>query len=268
MIARRSLITCLSAVALAAMLALPAAAQAPGGTLDAILKRGKVLIGMDMSAPPFAYQDEKQQPAGSEVETARLIAKDLGVELEIVPTSAANRIPYLVTGRVDMMMGAFSIFPDRAKSVWFSAPYGSVTSVIMGPVGLAAKAYGDLAGKKISVSRGTYTEQVMMAALPKDVQIVRFDDDAQAMAAMASGQVDAYGVGNVPGSALIKRFPGKYDIKIIIPPRNWYSIGVRSGDTDLLQWLNTFVFFHRENGDLKKIYESIIGDTLPPPPVL
>ena len=80
---------------------------------------------MDMAAPPFAFQDEKQQPAGSEVETAQLIAKDLGVELEIVPTSAANRIPYLVTGRVDMMMGAFSIFPDRAKSVWFSAPYGT-----------------------------------------------------------------------------------------------------------------------------------------------
>lgn len=268
MLARRSFVTLLSGLAIVAAMALPAAAQSAGGTLDTILKRGKVLVGMDMSAPPFAYQDEKQQPAGSEVETARLIAKDLGVELEIVPTSAANRIPYLVTGRVDMMMGAFSIFPDRAKSVWFSSPYGSVTSVIMGPTALAAKSYAELAGKKISVSRGTYTEQVMMAALPKNVQIVRFEDDAQAMAAMASGQVDAYGVGNVPGSALIKRFPGKYEIKITIPPRNWYSVGVRMGDSDLLQWLNTFVFFHRENGDLKKIYEAVIGDTLPPPPVL
>jgi polar amino acid transport system substrate-binding protein len=247
----------------------PTSAQAPGQTLDTILKRGRVLIGMDMSAPPFAYQDEKQQPAGSEVETARLIAKDLGVELEIVPTSAANRIPYLVTGRVDMMMGAFSIFPDRAKSVWFSAPYGSVTSVVLAPQATNIKSYGDLVGKKVSVSRGTYTEQVLMAALPKDAQIVRFDDDAQAMAAMASGQVNAYGVGNVPGSALIKRFPERhYEIKISIPPRNWYSVGVRPGDADLLQWLNTFVFFHRENGDLKKIYETVIGDTLPPPPVL
>ena len=244
-------------------------AQAQTLTLDTILKRGKVLVGMDMSAPPFAYQDEQQQPAGSEVETARLLAKDLGVELEIVPTSAANRIPYLVTGRVDMMMGAFSIFPDRAKSVWFTSPYGSVTSVVLAPQATTIKSYADLVGKKISVSRGTYTEQMLMIAVPNGTQIVRFDDDAQAMAAMASGQVDAYGVGNVPGSALIKRFPqSHYEIKISIPPRNWYSIGVRPGEIDLLQWLNTFIFFHRENGDLKRIYESVIGDTLPPPPTL
>src|SRR6476620_765759 len=128
----RSWLAALAALALGAF-ATAASAQAPENTLDTIIKRGKVLIGMDMSAPPFAYQDEKQQPAGSEVETARLIAKDLGVELEIVPTSAANRIPYLVTGRVDMMMCAFSIFPDRAKAVWFSSPYGAVTSVVLAP---------------------------------------------------------------------------------------------------------------------------------------
>jgi polar amino acid transport system substrate-binding protein len=268
MIGRRLLFAGLAAIALSAA-ASRAAEPSGGNTIDTILKRGKVLIGMDMSAPPFAYQDENQNPAGSEVETAKLLAKDLGVELEIVPTSAANRIPYLVTGRVDMMMGAFSIFPDRAKAVWFSSPYGSVTSVVLAPHAAAIASYDDLNGKKISVSRGTYTEQVLMAALPKGAQIVRFDDDAQAMAAMASGQVDAYGVGNVPGSALIKRFPERhYEIKVSIPPRNWYSVGVRVGDVDLLQWVNTFVFFHRENGDLKRIYETVIGDTLPPPPVL
>jgi polar amino acid transport system substrate-binding protein len=238
-------------------------------TLDEILKRGKIRVGMDLAAPPFAYQDEKQQPAGSEVEMARLLAKDLGVELEIVPTSAANRIPYLVTGRADVMMGAFSIFPDRAKSIWFSSPYGSVTSVVLAPRSANIKSYDDLVGKKISVSRGTYTEQVLMAAVPQGTQIVRFDDDAQAMAAMAAAQVDAYGVGNVPGSALVKRFPERnYEIKISIPPRNWYSIGVRRGDVDFLQWINTFIFFHRENGDLARMYEQIIGDKLPHPPVL
>jgi polar amino acid transport system substrate-binding protein len=244
-------------------------AQTPAQSLDTIIKRGKVLIGMDMSAPPFAYEDENQKPAGSEVQTAQLLAKDLGVELEIVPTSAANRIPYILTGRVDMMMGAFSIFPDRAKAIWFSSPYGSVTSVVLAPHATKITSYADLVGKKISVSRGTYTEQVLMAAVPSGAQIVSFDDDPQAMAALASGQVDAYGVGNVPGSMLVKRFPERqYEIKISIPPRNWYSIGVRPGDVDLLQWVNTFIFFHRENGDLKRIYESVIGDTLPPPPTL
>jgi polar amino acid transport system substrate-binding protein len=224
---------------------------------------------MDLSAPPFAYQDEKQEPAGSEVDTAKLVAKDLGVELEIVPTIAANRIPNLVTGKVDIQMGAFSIFPDRAKSVWFSSPYGTVVSVILAPASTKIESYDDLIGKKVAVARGTYTEQVLMAALPEGAEIVRFDDDAQATAAMASGQADAYGVGNVPGYAIIRRFPERnYESKISIPPRNWYSFGVKKGESDLLQWLNTFVFFHIQNGDLQKIYKEGIGDTLPTPPVL
>lgn len=251
-----------------ALATVAAMASAHADQLDDIKAAKKIRVAIDLGVPPYGMTDGQMKPIGSDVETARLLAKDLGVELEIVPTSAANRIPYLVTGRVDMMMGAFSIFPDRAKAIWFSSPYGSVTSVVLAPQATAIKSYADLSGKKVSVSRGTYTEQVLMAALPKEAQIVRFDDDPQAMAAMASGQVDAYGVGNVPGSQLIKRFPGKYEIKVSIPPRNWYSVGVRRGDADLLQWLNTFVFFHRENGDLKKIYEQVIGDTLPPPPVL
>lgn len=269
MIGHRSWLSGLAAIAMVAACVTAAHAQAPDASLDNILKRGKVLVGMDVSAPPFAYQDENGKLAGSEVQTAQLLAKDLGVQLEIVPTSAANRIPYLVTSRVDMMMGAFAIFPDRAKSVWFSSPYGDVTSVVLAPHDTKITSYADLVGKKVSVSRGTYTEQVLMAALPPGAEIVRFDDDPQAMAALASGQVDAYGVGNVPGSQLIKRFPERhYEIKISIPPRNWYGIGVRPGAVDLLHWVNTFVFFHRENGDFQKIYESVIGDKLPPPPVL
>ncbi len=261
--------------ALAALILPSAAAQAQDvsqmqdGSLDAVIKRGKILVGMDVSAPPFAYEDQNQQPAGSEVETARLLAKDLGGQLQIVPTSAANRIPYLVTGRVDLMMGAFAIFADRAKAVWFSSPYGTVTSVILAPHSASITSYADLVGKKISVSRGTYTEQVLMAAVPPGAEIVRFDDDPQAMAALASGQVDAYGVGNVPGSQLIRRFPDRhYEIKITIPPQNWYAFGVRKGAVDLLQWVNTFVFLHRENGDFQKIYETVIGDKLPPLPTL
>ena len=84
-------------VAMGLVLGFAASASAQG--LDAIIKRGKVIVGIDMSVPPFSFQDEKQQPAGSEVETAQLLAKDLGVELEIVSVTAANRIPYLQTNR-------------------------------------------------------------------------------------------------------------------------------------------------------------------------
>ena len=238
-------------------------------TVDTIVTRGRILVGMDVSAPPFAYMDRTQRLAGSEVEVANLLARDLGVTLEIVPTSAANRIPYLVTRRVDVMMGALSIFPDRAKLVWFSSPYGSATSVILAPPRAQIASIGDLAGKRVAVARGTYTEQALAAAAPRTARLIRFDDDSQAMAAMTAGQVDAYGVANVPARVLMNRFPREqYQVKVTIPPRNWYAIGVRRGDRDLLQWINTFIFTRREDGSLQRIYENATGDALPLLPTL
>lgn len=233
-------------------------------TIDQIISRGKIIVGMDMSAPPFAYMNEKNEPTGSEYETAKLLAADLGVELEIVQTSGANRVPYLVAGRADVMMGAFAIIPDRAKSVWFSTPYAQIYSMIMAPEDTVIEEFSDLSGMKIAVSRGTYTDQVLIANAPADAQIVRFDDDPQAMAALTTGQVDAYGVGSIPGNVLIKQFPDRnFEEKLPLEPRLYYGFGVKRGDSDMLQYLNTFVYFHMNNGDLAKIYKDFTGSDLP-----
>jgi polar amino acid transport system substrate-binding protein len=259
----KSLVTSVALVATMAV-AVPTMAQEKT-TLDLILERGKIIVGMDMSAPPYAFTDENNQPTGSEYETAKLLAADLGVELEIVQTSGANRVPYIVAGRADVMMGAFAIIPDRAKSVWFSSPYATVYSMVMAPKEMDVTDYDDLIGKRIAVARGGYTEQVLIRNAPEGVEIVRFDDDPQAMAALTSGQVDAYGVGSMPGRALMDRFPDTYEEKIPMEPRLWYGFGVRRGDVDLLQYLNSFVYFHIGNGDLPAIYKKFTGDDLPLP---
>ena len=64
--------------------------------------------------------------------------------LEIVPVTGANRIPYLITGRVDLVMATFAVSPERAKSVWFSTPYGATGSVVMAAKDVAVKTYADL----------------------------------------------------------------------------------------------------------------------------
>src|SRR6478609_8402656 len=87
-------------------------AQAPaagGSGLDAILKRGKVLIAIDMGSPPYAMTDAQMKPQGADVEAAELLAKDLGVPLEIVPTTGQGRVPVLLSGKADLVMATFSI---------------------------------------------------------------------------------------------------------------------------------------------------------------
>ena len=79
-----------------------------------------------MTSPPFGILDKDNKPTGSEVETARQLAKDLGVELELVQVTGPQRIPALLSDRADLAISSLSITTERAKSVWFSSPHGAL----------------------------------------------------------------------------------------------------------------------------------------------
>ena len=118
---RQLIQACAALLVLVATSAVPVHAQ----LLDEIIKRGKVQIAVDTGTPPFGITDANMQPDGADIEVAKLIAKDLGVTLEMVP--------------------------ERAKSVAFSIPYGTLKAVIFGPKSVAIKSMADLKGKRIGV---------------------------------------------------------------------------------------------------------------------
>ncbi len=236
--------------------------------LDDIIKRGKVLVAIDISAPPFGIQNTKMEPDGADVDAAKLLAKDLGVELEVVPVTSANRIPYLQTKRVDLTMSSFSITPERAKAVAFSTPYGAINAVIFAPKSVNIKTAADLAGKKIGVARGTTNETDLVAIAPPGAQIIRFDDEASTMAALGAGQIDAYSSSEIIASSMIPRYPDKHFESKLTLRRGYYGIAVRRNETELLQWVNTWVWFRKNSGDLDKIYRKWIGVPLPELPTL
>jgi polar amino acid transport system substrate-binding protein len=236
--------------------------------LDDIIKRGKILVAVDISAPPFGIQNDKMEPDGADVDAAKLLAKDLGVELEIVPVTGANRIPYLQTKRVDLTMSSFSITPERAKAVAFSSPYGAINAVIFAPKEIDIKESKDLVGKKIGVSRGTTNETDLVAMAPPGAQIIRFDDEASTMAALGAGQIDAYASSEIIARTVIPRYPNRQFESKLTLRRGYYGVAVRRGEGELLQWVNTWVWFRKHNGDLAKIYQKWIGVPLPDLPAL
>ncbi|WP_460452212.1 transporter substrate-binding domain-containing protein [Alsobacter sp. SYSU BS001988] len=249
----------IAAVALTCASAAPAIAQS---SLDAIVKRGKILVAIDMGSSPYAMTNAQGQPEGSDVEAAQLLAKDLGVELEIVPTTGQGRIPVLLSGKADLTMATFSITPERAKTIAFSNPYGVIRSVVFGAKGAAIKDPKDLDGKKIGVTRGTTQEPQLVATAPKGAEIIRFDDDATSISALGSGQVDALGTADNRTLVLEKRFPGKFEVKYELG-LFYYSVGMRRNEPDLMQWVNTWVFVNNHNGKLGQIFEKWIGQKLP-----
>lgn len=236
---------------------------ASADTLSDIKQRKKVLIAVDLGAPPFGMTDAKMEAQGSDVDVARMLAKDMGVELEIVQVTGPNRIPFLMTGKADMVISSFSITPERAKVVAYSAPYGASQFVIAGPKGTAIKTMDDLVGKRIGVVRGNMQDSLLTPIAPKGTNMVRFDDDATVTAALMSGQVDALCTPNSLAAAIGKQNPAKQiEIKFaikVIP----YAIGLRQNEPELQKYLNSWIATNLKNGRLGDSYERWVGSPLP-----
>ena len=228
-----------------------AAAPASADQLQDILDRGTVRVGVIADVAPFGFVDENQQPTGLDVDIANLIASDLGVGLEIVQMTAQNRIPYLVTDKVDILVAILSLTPERAKQIMFTSPYASTSIGVFGPPDVDVSGVEDLAGKSIGVSRGT-VEDAALTALAPDANIIRFEDNATATTAYQTGQVDLYTTADILAYELNKGDGRKLEIKIPFGA-DLAHMGVRAGEFGLLQWLNSFIYVHKANGDLNEI---------------
>lgn len=226
----------------------------PGGVLDRIIKEKKIRVTAEVTSPPFGILDRNNQPDGSEIQTARQLAKDLGVELELVQVTGPQRIPALLAGRADVAISSLSITVDRAKTVMFAPPHGALSIVIAGPKKTQIRGAADMAGKKIGLTRATLEEASVPPIAPPGAQMVFFDDIAATMQAMISGQVDAAGMSAFAAKSVSDRNP-KAGIENKFTVRTaYYAAAVRPGDFDLLQFLRTWVFLNKHNGVLATIY--------------
>lgn len=247
--------------------ALAVAGTAGAQTVDEIKAKGKLLVAMDLGSPPYAFTNAEQQPQGSDIDTARLLAKDMGVELEIISTNGQGRIPSLLSKKADVVIATFSYTPDRAKTVDFSDPYSFTRSVIFAEKSAKISTLNDLVGKKTGVARGTTPDQQLGKLLPGGADIVRYDDDATTIAALASGQIDALGTADNRFLTLEERFPGRFEIKYQVD-QYYLCVGLRKGNPDLLGWLNKWTATNMANGKLPTIYQKWLKQPLPKLPKL
>jgi polar amino acid transport system substrate-binding protein len=233
---------------------------------DDIISKGKVVIAVDPTSAPFGITGTDGQPDGYDVDVARLVAKYMGVDLELVPVTSTNRIPYLLTDRVDLVISLFSITPERALQVWFSDPYAAVGTIITARKDKKITSFDDLKGLKVGVPRGTIPDILLTKKALPGVEIMRFDDEATSIQALVTGQVDALGSST---TALIVLNRGKTDKEFeskITLVENHFGIGMRRGQDDLRQWLNTFIYAIKTNGELDAISQKWTGESLKPLP--
>jgi polar amino acid transport system substrate-binding protein len=252
-------------LATAALRPAPASAATP----EEIKARGKLIVGVLTDYPPFGGTDAEQQPAGYDADVAKLLAKSLGVQLELVPVTGPNRIPYLLTNKVDVLIATFGITAERSKQVLFSNPYSALTIYVLAPKSLNIKTPEDLKSVAISVARASTQDTAITGIAPPGTVLKRFDDDATALQALISGQVQAIGASNTILAQLTKDYP-----QLAIEPKltlkeQANGMAFRKGDTALAEFANKFIAEILQNGELSKINERWFGfplAKLPPMP--
>ena len=252
-------------LATATMLAIfPTTGLAQQDTLARIQQTRKIRIGIDPSVPPWSYKTEKLEMSGSEYETAQLLARDMGVQLEMVTTNGASRIPLLISDKADIVVAAMTITPERQKVIDFSIPYSGTTTMVSAPKELAIKSMADLVGKRIGVARGTSMDTDLTAMAPKGADIVRFDDESTTLTAILSGQVDIVAQSTSLNAAVNKRNPAKQLEGKVMLRNNLHGIGMRKDDKRLKEWIDQWIRTNIGNGRLQAIFLKHQGIDLPP----
>ncbi|CAN7555174.1 transporter substrate-binding domain-containing protein [Devosia sp. LjRoot3] len=232
--------------------------------LSDIEAAGKIRISIDPAAPPYSSLDASGQYVGSEVEFAKKLAADWGVVAELVPTSAANRIPYLQTNRADVVISTLSITDERKEVIDFSRPYSAIQIVVGGPAASGVDSLDDLVGKRIAVVRGSTNDTQITKDAPEGADIVRLEDDSTAITALLTGQADLYVTAPALLTTVNAQNPGMDVRPLIVLKTNVTGIGVAKGQDALRDKLDAWVADGLADGSLNTIYSGAFGIDLPP----
>lgn len=244
----------------------PAASAAPEAkgtfrTLDEIKSSGTINIGVFSDKSPFGFVDENGQYQGYDVYFGNRIGEDLGVKINYVSTEAANRIEYLQTGKVDIILANFTVTPERAQEVDFALPYMNVALGIVSPDSQVIKSLDEIgADDQVIVISGTTAETYLEKNNP-EIKLQKYDAYAEAKTAFENGNGVAWANDNTEVIAFAIENPG-YTVGIpSLGSADTIAPAVTKGNTTLLNWLNDEIkalgnenFFHAD-------YEATLLDT-------
>ncbi len=252
--------TALSLFALG-LTALHAPAQAD--QLVDIQQRGTVRIAVPQDFPPFGTVGPDLKPRGLDIDTAQLIADKLGVKLALTPVTSTNRIPFLTTGKVDMVISSLGKNPEREQVIDFTKPYAPFFLGVFGAKGSTLSTPEELAGKTVAVTRGGIEDMELSKVAPKDAVIKRFEDNNATIAAYLAGQTEFIASGSSVMASIANKKPDRApEMKITLKNSPNY-IGLAKHEPALKARLDGILDAARADGSLDRQAEKWLGQPLP-----
>ncbi|MDR1611282.1 MAG: transporter substrate-binding domain-containing protein [Planctomycetota bacterium] len=238
--------------------------RAGEGALDAIKKAGLLKVAVPQDFPPFGSIGTDLKPIGYDIDTAQLIADSLGVGLELVPVTSTNRVPYLTTGKADLIISSLGKNPDREKVIDFSSAYAPFYSGVFGPVDAVLGAPADLVGKTVAVTRGSVEDLELAKMIPAGVDVRRFEDNSSTISAYLTGQSQFVATGNIVAATINEHDPAKeLEPKFMIKDSPCY-VGLNKNQPELLAAVNSAIAQAKRDGRLEAIAKKWLRISLPP----
>jgi polar amino acid transport system substrate-binding protein len=255
---RHTLARLAATVALCSTSLLPGLAVAQTA-LDDITARKQINIAIPTDFPPYGFVGTDLKPQGLDVDMANYIAAKLGVKVELVPVTSANRIPYLQTKKADLVISTLGKNAEREKVIDFTAAYSPFFQAVFAAKGVAIKSATDLAGKSVAVTRGAIEDMELTKIAPASADIKRFEDNNATVSAFVSGQVPVIATGaSVAGNMMVRNPQLGTEFKFVLKDSPNF-IGVAKGEDKLRLKVNEILAQAKTSGDLDKMAVRWLG---------
>ncbi|WP_163123342.1 transporter substrate-binding domain-containing protein [Acinetobacter portensis] len=229
-------------------------------SIEQIKKNDVIRVGVFADNPPFGYVDSQGKNQGFDIAIAKHIAKDLlGDEnkIEYVVTEAANRVEFLKSDKVDVVLASFSVTPERKEVVDFAEPYLKASLGVASSQKNPINSVADLENKTLIVNKGSSSDSYFTKNYPK-VKLLKFEQNTDAFNALKDGRGDAISQDSTYALAWAAQNPG-YIVGIPqIGNEDFIAPAVRKGNVELLNWLNTEIKQLRKSGEIQKIYDETL----------
>ncbi|WFA09154.1 transporter substrate-binding domain-containing protein [Tissierella sp. Yu-01] len=216
-----------------------------GGKLAEIKKAGKIVLGTAADYPPFEFHkiiDGKDEIVGFDIEIAKLIADEIGVELEILDMKYEGLLPAIVTNDIDFIVAGMSANEERAQTVDFSQVYyeGSHTMIVRAEDKDLYKGPEDLAGKPVGAQKTTLQEEVVLNQFTES-QYVGLSKITDLVLELQNKKVEAVVLAEPVAKAYVKQNPNLHLAEVDLGKEDGVSVAVNKGNEDLLEVINEVI---------------------------
>ena len=243
----------------AAALALSALHTRAQTALDEAMAKKLILIAIPTDFPPYGFVGTDLKPQGLDIDMANLIAAKLGIAIELIPVTSANRVPYLQTKKADLVISTLGKTAEREKVIDFTAAYSPFFQAVFAPKAMAVKGAADLAGKTVGVTRGAIEDLELTKIAPPSADIKRFEDNNATVSAFVSGQVQVIATGaSVAGNMMARNPTLGAEYKFVLKDSPNF-IGVAKGEDKLRLKVNEIIAAAKTSGDIDKMANKWLG---------